>query len=61
MEKSVRNRNSFGALRRRIPLNGSNFLVFINIREKRYCCSTAMIVFKEMLPAEVVKRAEKPQ
>lgn len=62
MEKSLINRNSFGAVQRRIlVVNCSNFLVAINIRKKRYCYSTAIIVFKAMLPAEVVKRAEKPQ
>lgn len=62
MEKRVINRNRFGVLQRRIPVvNGSNFLVSINIEKKRYCYSTAMTVFKVMLPAEVVKKAEKPQ
>lgn len=62
MEKSLINRISFDALKRRIHVvNCSNFLVAINIRKKRYCYSTAMIIFKAMLPAEVVKRAEKPQ
>lgn len=62
MEKSVINRNIFDALPRRISfVNGSNFLVSINIRKKRYCYPIAMIIFKAMLPAEDVKRAEKPQ